>query len=119
MSHVGHTLAASSWSRARAALPPLSPALAWGLPLALVVCVRAAAEPVVIDYCGYIGSSSMAYAVAVGADGSASVTGYVASPSLPVVVGPDATYNGGPLDAYVAKVDPSGAGLVYCGYLGG
>ena len=38
--------------------------------------------------------------------------------SFPVLVGPDLTYNGGG-DAFVAKVAPSGAELVYAGYIGG
>ena len=33
--------------------------------------------------------------------------------------GPDLTYNGGTDDAFVAKVNAVGTGLVYCGYLGG
>ena len=38
--------------------------------------------------------------------------------TFPVKVGPDLTNNGG-YDAFVAKVDPSGASLIYCGYIGG
>ena len=37
----------------------------------------------------------------------------------PAVVGPDTSYNGGDYDAFVAKVNPSGTGLVYAGFLGG
>jgi hypothetical protein len=36
-----------------------------------------------------------------------------------VTVGPDLTYNGGFTDAFVAKVNVSGAALDYCGYIGG
>ena len=34
------------------------------------------------------------------------------------VLGPDVTYNGN-ADAFVAKVDPTGSSLSYCGYIGG
>jgi len=77
-------------------------------------------------YCGYIGGAwvDAAYAVAVDASGSAYVTGATQSDekSFPVKVGPDLSYNGvspNGDDAFVAKVDASGAGLVYCGYIGG
>ncbi len=75
-------------------------------------------------YCGYIGGSSAEYATAVAVDGSgnAYITGYTASAqtsSFPVVVGPDLTYNGGVNDAFIAKVNASGASLAYCGYIGG
>ena len=42
-----------------------------------------------------------------------------ARPAFPVTVGPDLTYNGGLYDAFVAKVNADGTGLVYCGYIGG
>ena len=35
------------------------------------------------------------------------------------VVGPDRTYNGGPRDAWIAKVRADGTGLAYAGYVGG
>ena len=36
-----------------------------------------------------------------------------------MTVGPDLTYNGGSYDAFVAKIQPDGSGLVYAGYIGG
>ncbi|MCD6422218.1 VCBS repeat-containing protein, partial [bacterium] len=47
-------------------------------------------------------------------------TGYTYSDeeSFPVCVGPDLTFNGD-YDAFVAKVNAEGTGLLYCGYLGG
>ena len=73
-------------------------------------------------YCGYIGGSGsdQAAGVAVDASGCAYVSGTTDSTgsTFPVLVGPDLTSNGS-LDAFVAKVDPSGAALVYCGYIGG
>jgi hypothetical protein len=75
-------------------------------------------------YCGYIGGSMSdeARGIAVDGNGNAYVTGSTASPdsSFPVAVGPDLTHVGeGFNDGFVAKVNPSGTGLVYCGYIGG
>jgi hypothetical protein len=79
-------------------------------------------DPTVVVYCGYIGGSGddEAMGIAVDSGGNAYVTGYTDSDegSLPVAVGPDLTWNGGNYDAFVAKVNASGA-LVYCGYIGG
>lgn len=73
-------------------------------------------------YCGYIGGSGAdcALKVAVDALGSAYVAGYTDSKesTFPVVTGPDLTQNVD-LDAFVAKVDPTGTDLVFCGYIGG
>lgn len=73
-------------------------------------------------YCGYIGGSGDDYGrgIAVDASGAAYVTGDTSSDesTFPVSVGPDLTHNGG-ADAFVAKVRPDGAGLAYCGYIGG
>ena len=75
-----------------------------------------------LAYCGYIGGSGpeSGYGIAVDASGSAYVTGYTQSveSTFPVAVGPDLTANGSS-DAFVAKVNPSGAFLDYCGYIGG
>jgi hypothetical protein len=75
-----------------------------------------------LSYAGYIGGAGAdrGLAIAVDASGAAYVTGQTGSneATFPVVVGPDLTFNSG-TDAYVAKVDPSGAGLVYAGYIGG
>jgi hypothetical protein len=76
-----------------------------------------------LDYCGYIGGSGEGEGRAICVDGSgnAYIVGVTSSyeSSFPVTVGPDLTYNGGVLDAYVAKVNGSGTGLIYCGYIGG
>ncbi len=74
-------------------------------------------------YCGYIGGSNADYATAIAVDGSgnAYVTGYTmgtVGDGFPVLVGPDLTPNGN-YDAFVAKVNASGASLAYCGYIGG
>jgi hypothetical protein len=73
-------------------------------------------------YCGYIGGSGSDYGfgIAVDGGGNAYVTGYTESTeaTFPVTVGPDLIYNTG-WDAFVAKVNPSGTALLYCGYIGG
>jgi len=74
-----------------------------------------------LDYCGYIGGSKddLGRAIAVDAAGSAYITGGTQSDesTFPVSMGPDLSFNTG-TDAFVAKVDPSGAALWYCGYIG-
>ncbi len=76
----------------------------------------------VLSYCGYIGGSEndFGYGIAVDAYGNAYIAGSTSSPegSFPYVVGPSDFYAGSE-DAFIAKVNPSGTGLVYCGYIGG
>jgi uncharacterized protein (TIGR03437 family) len=73
-------------------------------------------------YAGYIGGSESDFPwdIAVDSAGNAYVTGETDSTeaTFPVIVGPDLTYNGNE-DAFVAKVNPSGATLAYAGYIGG
>ena len=79
-------------------------------------------DPVTLVYCGYVGGSGWdeAEGIAVDVAGNAYVTGFTGSTlgSFPVTVGPDLTYNDAG-DAFVAKVNASGTGLDYCGYIGG
>ena len=74
-------------------------------------------------YCGYIGGAGDDYGngLAVDGSGAAYVVGVANSneASFPVAGGPDLTYNGGLYDAYIAKVNPAGTSLAYCGYIGG
>jgi hypothetical protein len=75
-------------------------------------------------YAGYIGGDGNDYGsggIAVDGAGNAYVTGSTASTqaTFPVTVGPDLTHNGGNYDAFVAKANPTGTGLVYAGYIGG
>jgi hypothetical protein len=76
-----------------------------------------------LSYCGYIGGSLDDYGWGIGVDGAgnAYVAGNTSSTEadFPVAVGPDLTHNGGIFDAFVAKVNPTGSGFVYCGYIGG
>ncbi|HQK25646.1 MAG TPA: SBBP repeat-containing protein, partial [Synergistaceae bacterium] len=73
--------------------------------------------------CGYIGGETIDWGcdVAVDGAGNAYVTGgaWSTEATFPVKVGPDVTYNGGFLDAFVAKVASAGTELIYCGYIGG
>jgi hypothetical protein len=75
-----------------------------------------------LDYCGYIGGSDddQGTGIAVDFAGNAHVVGIAFSTeaTFPVVIGPDLSHNGSQ-DAFVASVSPSGAALVYCGYIGG
>jgi Ca2+-binding RTX toxin-like protein len=79
-------------------------------------------DPAVLVYAGYIGGSAddVATGIAVDGAGNTYVTGYTSSSeaSFPEKVGPDLTYNG-VVDAFVAKVNAAGTGLVYAGYIGG
>ncbi len=80
-------------------------------------------DPVTLIYCGYIGGSGndSGSAIAVDASGNAYIAGYTDSTeaSFPVAVGPDLTYNGSNIDAFVAKVNAAGTDLDWCGYIGG
>ena len=48
------------------------------------------------------------------------MAGYTDSPqaTFPLTAGPDLTANGS-TDAFVAKINPAGTALMYCGYIGG
>ncbi len=75
-----------------------------------------------LAYCGFIGGSGYDAGTGIAVDdwGYAYVTGYTASTeeTFPVKEGPGLTANGS-FDAYMAKVDASGKGLLFCGYVGG
>ncbi|MGH9839380.1 MAG: SBBP repeat-containing protein [Blastocatellia bacterium] len=74
-------------------------------------------------YCGYIGGGLFDSGNKIAIDGADNVyvTGATNSneASFPEAVGPDLSFNGGIADAYIAKVNPSGISLLYCGYIGG
>lgn len=76
-----------------------------------------------LAYCTYVGGSKndSCFGMGVDAAGNAYFTGDTASDqrTFPVTGGPDLTYNGGGSDAFVGKLNPSGTGLAYLGYLGG
>jgi hypothetical protein len=70
-------------------------------------------------YSTYLGgvSGDNGYAIAVEESGNAFVTGLTDSPDFPIV-NPFQTHQGG-YDAFVTELSSSGAGLIYCTYLGG
>ncbi|MFB3132946.1 MAG: SBBP repeat-containing protein, partial [Rhodothermales bacterium] len=73
-------------------------------------------------YSTYLGGASDDYGedIAVDASGNAYVTGLTLSSNFPTTDGAFATsHNGGFIDAFVAKIDPSTDTLVYSTYLGG
>ncbi len=93
-------------------------------------------RPLVIDptlvYATYLGGNSrdIPYGIALGADGSVYVTGDTYSTDFPAVSPIQGTFQGsgegdqfgsfyGAGDAFVTKLDPSGASVVYSTYLGG
>jgi len=84
--------------------------------------VKVKADGTGFDYAGYIGGTEgdLGTGIAVDSDGNAYVTGQTTSDqgSFPVTVGPDLDFNGDS-DAFVAKVEADGTGLVYAGYIGG
>jgi hypothetical protein len=57
--------------------------------------------------------------IAVDSAGNAYVTGTTDSSDFPTKNALQPTYSGGPFDAFVAKISPSGSALVYSTYLGG
>jgi len=71
-------------------------------------------------YLGGSGEDGGPDRIAVDAAGNAYVTGITASGNFPTTAGAFQTaFAGGPYDAFVTKVDPTGSGLVYSTYLGG
>jgi len=92
-------------------------------------------EPLVIDpvlsYSTYLGGTDFNYASGVAVDGSGDVylTGYTTSTDFPVAGGVQSNFSGGScdtevnatpcFDAFVAKLNPQGSGLLYSTYLGG
>ena len=73
-----------------------------------------------IAYSTYIGGSGddRGFSIAVDGSGSAYVTGWTNSINFPVVANAQAGPGGG-RDAFVAKLNPAGSGLMFSTYLGG
>jgi hypothetical protein len=77
------------------------------------------ADGMALDYIALFDSSIYIADVAVNSSGCAYIVGTATSPDkLPVTIGPDLIHNGG-YDAFVAKLNPSGSELLFCGYIGG
>jgi hypothetical protein len=88
--------------------------------LALSSLPAAASAGDAARFATYLGGSGddQANAVAVDAAGNTYVVGFTDSPDFPTAAAAQSTYRGGAQDAFVAKLDPSGA-VVYSTYLGG
>ena len=74
-----------------------------------------------LGYSTYLGGSGgdHGHGIALDGAGSAYLTGHTSSADFPTTAGAfDTTYNGG-YDAFVTKLDASGAALGYSTYLGG
>ena len=95
-----------------------SPSL--GQPDAFAIKVNASGSALV--YSALIGGagSDFATSIAIDTSGSAYIAGYTSSVAFPVTSGGfQRSFGGGLQDAFVAKLNPSGSGLIYCTYLGG
>ncbi len=88
---------------------------------AFVAKVNAAGTALV--YAGYLGGNGAdrGASIAVDGAGAAYITGETESEAttFPTLLGPDLTFNGGTLDAFVAKINAAGTALLYAGYIGG
>ncbi len=74
-----------------------------------------------LQYGTYLGGDALdsAEGIALGADGSAYVTGRTLSPNFPTTPGAyDRTFAGS-FDAFLARIDPAGASVLYGSFLGG
>lgn len=74
-----------------------------------------------LDYSSYLGGSDaeQGYAIAVDGSNNTYVTGQTQSTDFPTTIGAFDTSLGGPLDAFVTKINLTGSALVYSTYLGG
>lgn len=75
-----------------------------------------------LEYSTYLGGPKFDVAIGldVGTDGSAYVVGFTASHRFPTTKGGyQRHYNGGPDDAFVTKLDPTGSSIEYSTFLGG
>ncbi len=76
----------------------------------------------VLFYSTFLGGQNddQGFGIAVDCPGTAHVTGRTNSTNFPVTPGAfDTTFNGGPYDAFVTRLVPSGAALIYSTFLGG
>ena len=74
-----------------------------------------------LAYSTYLGGSGgdNAMAIAVDGAGQATVVGGTGSTDFPTVAAPQAAYGGGPANAFVSRLNPTGSALAYSTYLGG
>lgn len=107
----------------------VGPDLTWNGGSSDAFVAKVKADGASLEYCGFIGGAAggdlvfgndRGNGIAVDGAGNAYVIGQSDSreDTFPVSGGPDLTWNSWN-DAFVAKVNPFGTGLVYCGYVGG
>lgn len=74
-----------------------------------------------VQYCTYLGGTAGDHGsqIAVGADRSVFVKGLTESTDFPTLNGFQSAFGGGPTDAYITKLNPSGSAIVFSTYLGG
>jgi hypothetical protein len=74
-----------------------------------------------LAYATFLGGSYYDWGVAIALDvaGNAHVAGYTRSNDFPITPGAFDRSHNGDLDAFVAKLNPAGSGLLYATYLGG
>ncbi len=86
---------------------------------------RVNATGTALDYCGYLGGNGTTSGSGIAADSSQNAylvgTTNVTQSTFPVTVGPDLTYNDSGVfgDVFVARLNATGIGFGYCGYVGG
>lgn len=75
----------------------------------------------VLSYSTYLGGGGMEQAAAIAVDsaGCAYVTGFTTSPNFPTASPLQHSFGGAPNDAFVAKLNAAGDGLVYSTFFGG
>jgi hypothetical protein len=97
---------------------PTTPGAFQDLPGGSVFITKVNSTGSALVYSGFLGGRE-GTDIAVDSYGNAYVTGQVGSHNFPTVNPFQATFGGGILDAYVAKLNPEGTALVYSTYLGG
>jgi hypothetical protein len=82
---------------------------------------KISADGSTLIYSTYIGGSGLDVCdmIAVNAAGNAYITGHTSSRDFPTTKGVFQRHHRGKTNAYVAELNPTGTGLVYCSYLGG
>jgi hypothetical protein len=100
-------------------MSPLQPSYGGGIDDVFVTKINPSGSALV--YSTYLGGSGFeaAYRIAVDSAGNAYVVGQTFSTNFPTMNALQPSYGGGPDDAFVTKIDPSGSALVYSTYLGG
>jgi len=83
--------------------------------------VKLSASGAALTYATYLGGSAdeRGYGSAIDAAGNAYLTGSTASANFPTAGPLQATFGGGAIDAFVAKLSAAGSSLVYSTFLGG